>query len=80
VSDPATKMIEDNAQLFATVQKLVEAWCDRRCLRAARNHGGRTHRPGRLHPSCRPGCASRVMVKYRDAKTDVKVQLEDLLR
>jgi hypothetical protein len=29
-------MIEDNAQLFATVQKLVEAWCDRRCLRALR--------------------------------------------
>jgi len=29
-------MIEDNAQLFATVQKLVEAWCDRRCFRALR--------------------------------------------
>jgi hypothetical protein len=30
-------MIEDNEQLFASIQKLVEAWCDRRCLRALRN-------------------------------------------
>jgi hypothetical protein len=29
-------MIENNAQLFATIQKLVEAWCDRRCLGALR--------------------------------------------
>jgi hypothetical protein len=29
-------MIENNDQLLATVQKLVEAWCDRRCLRALR--------------------------------------------
>lgn len=29
-------MIEDNGQLFASIQKLVEAWCDRRCLGALR--------------------------------------------
>ena len=30
-------MIEDNNQLFSSIQRLVEAWCDRRCLRALRN-------------------------------------------
>jgi len=30
-------MIEDNKQLFSSVQGLVEAWCDRRCLRALSN-------------------------------------------
>jgi hypothetical protein len=30
-------MIEDNKQLFNSIQRLVEAWCDRRCLRALRN-------------------------------------------
>ncbi|HLJ23576.1 MAG TPA: hypothetical protein VKT71_05670 [Candidatus Acidoferrales bacterium] len=30
-------MIEDNKQLFSSIQGLVEAWCDRRCLRALRN-------------------------------------------
>lgn len=30
-------MIEDNNQLFGSIQGLVEAWCDRRCLRALRN-------------------------------------------
>ena len=30
-------MIEDNKQLFNNLQRLVEAWCDRRCLRALRN-------------------------------------------
>lgn len=30
-------MIEDNQQLFRSIQKLVEAWCDRRCLRALKN-------------------------------------------
>ena len=30
-------MIEDNSQLFSNIQRLVEAWCDRRCLRALRN-------------------------------------------
>ena len=30
-------MIEDNRQLFSSIQRLVEAWCDCRCLRALRN-------------------------------------------
>ena len=30
-------MIEENKQLFSSIQRLVEAWCDRRCLRALRN-------------------------------------------
>ena len=30
-------MIEDNKQLFSSIQRLVEAWCDRRCLRALGN-------------------------------------------
>jgi hypothetical protein len=30
-------MIEDNKQLFSNIQRLVEAWCDRRCLRALKN-------------------------------------------
>ena len=30
-------MIDDNKQLFSSIQGLVEAWCDRRCLRALRN-------------------------------------------
>jgi hypothetical protein len=30
-------MIEDNKQLFSNIQRLIEAWCDRRCLRALRN-------------------------------------------
>jgi len=30
-------MIEDNKQLFSSLQQLVEAWCDRRSLRALRN-------------------------------------------
>ena len=30
-------MIEDNKQLFGNIQRLVEAWCDRRCLRALSN-------------------------------------------
>jgi hypothetical protein len=30
-------MIEDNKQLFGSIQQLIEAWCDRRCLRALRN-------------------------------------------
>jgi hypothetical protein len=29
-------MIEDNKQLFSNIQRLIEAWCDRRCLRALR--------------------------------------------
>jgi hypothetical protein len=29
-------MIENNEQLFSKIQKLVEAWCDRRCLIALR--------------------------------------------
>jgi hypothetical protein len=29
-------MIENNEQLFASIQKLVEAWCDRHCLGALR--------------------------------------------
>jgi hypothetical protein len=29
-------MIENNEQLFARIQKLVEAWCDRRCFGALR--------------------------------------------
>ncbi len=29
-------MIEDSKQLFGSIQKLVEAWCDRRCLVALR--------------------------------------------
>jgi hypothetical protein len=29
-------MIEDNKKLFSSIQRLVEAWCDRRCLRALR--------------------------------------------
>ena len=29
-------MIEDNEKLFSSIQRLVEAWCDRRCLRALR--------------------------------------------
>jgi hypothetical protein len=29
-------MIEDNKQLFDSIQGLVEAWCDRRCLGALR--------------------------------------------
>jgi hypothetical protein len=28
--------MEDNKQLFDSVQHLVESWCDRRCLRALR--------------------------------------------
>lgn len=28
--------MENNAELFRTLQSLVEAWCDRRCLRALR--------------------------------------------
>jgi hypothetical protein len=31
------KMIEDNKQLFNNIQRLVETWCDRRCLCALRN-------------------------------------------
>jgi len=30
-------MIEDNKHLFSSIQGLVEAWCDRHCLRALRN-------------------------------------------
>src|SRR5579864_114644 len=30
-------MIENNEQLFASIQKLIESWCDRRSLRALRN-------------------------------------------
>jgi hypothetical protein len=30
-------MIENNEQLFASIQKLVEAWCDRHCLGALRS-------------------------------------------
>lgn len=30
-------MIEDKQQVFGNIQRLVEAWCDRRCLRALRN-------------------------------------------
>jgi len=30
-------MIEDNRQLFSNIQRLIEAWCDRRRLRALRN-------------------------------------------
>jgi len=30
-------MIESNAQLLSTLQQLVAAWCDRRCLRALRH-------------------------------------------
>ena len=30
-------MIEENKQLFSSIQRLIEAWCDRRCLRALRN-------------------------------------------
>jgi len=29
--------MEDNKQLFSSIQGLVEALCDRRCLRALRN-------------------------------------------
>jgi hypothetical protein len=29
-------MIEDNKKLFSSIQRLVEAWCDRRCPRALR--------------------------------------------
>jgi hypothetical protein len=29
-------MINDNKQLFSSIQRLVEAWCDRRCLGALR--------------------------------------------
>ena len=29
-------MIENNEQLFASIQNLVEAWCDRHCLGALR--------------------------------------------
>ena len=29
-------MIENNEQLFASIQKLVGAWCDRHCLGALR--------------------------------------------
>jgi hypothetical protein len=28
--------MEKNAELFRTLQSLVDAWCDRRCLRALR--------------------------------------------
>ena len=28
--------MEDNKQLFSSIQGLVEAWCDRRCLGALR--------------------------------------------
>jgi hypothetical protein len=30
-------MISTNEQLFETIQRLVGAWCDRRCLRALRH-------------------------------------------
>jgi hypothetical protein len=30
-------MIENNRQLFSNIQRLVEAWFDRRCLRALRD-------------------------------------------
>jgi hypothetical protein len=30
-------MFKDNEQLFSSIQGLVDAWCDRRCLRALRN-------------------------------------------
>lgn len=29
-------MIDNDHQLFATIQKLIDAWCDRRCLHALR--------------------------------------------
>jgi len=29
-------MIENNPQFFATLQSLIDAWCDRRCLSALR--------------------------------------------
>jgi len=29
-------MIENNSQFFTTLQSLIDAWCDRRCLSALR--------------------------------------------
>lgn len=29
-------MITNNSELFATINELVESWCDRRCLNALR--------------------------------------------
>ena len=34
---PATTAISTNDELFAALRCLVEAWCDRRCLRALRH-------------------------------------------
>ena len=75
----AVTTISTNEQLLDTLQRLVEAWCDRRCLRALRDvlagyplPSPHTDGWGALYEALR-----RVRASDRDELTDAEVELVD---
>lgn len=71
--------LSTNEQLFGTIQALVEAWCDRRCLRALRHilagyplSSPLTDGWGVLYEALR-----HVRASDRDELTDAEVEMVD---